>query len=374
VVVGLIVAVDAPPNKVAGTLRVPSALRHIVLRHTECAYYIKTLRHTACAYYIIAVILAAFFFGSPGSAAEPPGDDAVVATVGGEPILAREVRRFQEKAARGKSLSPETTTTLQAQVLEEIVSRRLVLAYAKRMGEAATKDEIDQARGELKTRLAAEHKTLDDFLKEQSATADDLERQLAWNVVWEKYLAKYVTPERIQKFFDAHRREFDGTELLVSHVLLAAPDGTPAEKERGWEDLAAKAKTIREDILAGTISFADAVEKYSTGPSRSDGGKLGTIGRLGPMDVAFTRAAFALNTGEISPPVRTPFGVHLIRCDEVRPGKKQLADVESEVRDALARELMEKLAQVERPGTTVTYSDKYSHLDPASRALVKPKT
>jgi parvulin-like peptidyl-prolyl isomerase len=322
---------------------------------------------------VVCLIVTGAFCASPGRAAESSGDDDVVATVGDEPILGKEVRRFQDKATRGKNLSPESTATLRAQVLEEIVNRRLVLAYAKRMGEAATKAEIDQARADLKTRLAAEHKTLDDFFKEQSATADDLERQLAWNVVWEKYLTKYVTPERIQKYFDAHRREFDGTELAVSHILLASPgDGTPADREHGWDDLAAEAKLIREDILAGKHSFADAVEKHSTGPSRDDGGKLGTIGRHGPMDVAFTRAAFALNPGEISPPVRTPFGIHLIRCDEVRPGTKQLADVESDVRDALVRELLEKLARAERPHTTVKYSDTFPHLDSDRRAIVNP--
>jgi len=41
------------------------------------------------------------------------------------------------------------------------------------------------------------------------------------------------------------------------------------------------------------------------------------------MDEAFSRAAFALQTGQISPPVRSPFGVHLIRCEAIKPGTEQ---------------------------------------------------
>ena len=74
------------------------------------------------------------------------------------------------------------------------------------------------------------------------------------------------------------------------------------------------------------------------------------------MDEAFSRAAFSLKPGEVTPPVRSPFGVHLIRCDEVRPGKKRLADVRQEVDDALARELFDKLARLAARTTAVKYT------------------
>ena len=48
--------------------------------------------------------------------------------------------------------------------------------------------------------------------------------------------------------------------------------------------------------------------------------------------------------GEISPPVRSPFGVHLIRCDEVVPGKKKVSDLSGPIDEALAKELLEKLS------------------------------
>ena len=66
------------------------------------------------------------------------------------------------------------------------------------------------------------------------------------------------------------------------------------------------------------------------------------------MDESFSRAAFELKAGEISPPVRSPFGVHLIRCDEVLPGTKKVSDLAGPIDEALAKELLEKLSQLER--------------------------
>jgi parvulin-like peptidyl-prolyl isomerase len=300
-------------------------------------------------------------------------DDAVAAAVADEPIFVRDVKQLQEKAAAGKRLSADAVPLFQAQILEEIVNRRLVLASAARTGEAASPKEIDQALADLQLQLTAQHKTLDSFLKEQSVSEKELRRQLAWNVLWEKLLKKYANPEGLQRQFEAHRRDFDGTEISVSHILLTPSSG---QKEKGKEEsaaeLVARAESLRKEILAGTISFADAAKKYSSGRSKDDAGKVGLISRHGPMPSAFTRAAFALNPREISPPVATIFGVHLIRCDEIRPGKKRLAGVESEVRDALARELLDTLAKAERPTTRVKYADHFPHLDPASHTLIKP--
>ena len=293
---------------------------------------------------------------------------AVVATVGDDPIRAGEVRRILAKATGGKAVNPAAQAFLQAQALEEIVDRRLVLAYAQRTGSAATAAEIDAALAELKARLDSQHRSIDDFLKARQITEDDLRRQLAWNVVWEKYLARYVTEKRMEAYFQSHRRELDGTELEVSHILLRPSAGDGA---RAIEPLVKQADEIRSAIVAGKISFAEAAAKYSAGPSRKDGGRLGLIGRHGPMDEAFSQAAFALDVDQVSRPVRTPFGVHLIRCDAIRPGAKSLADVRKEVADALARKLLQELSQVERRFSEVKYTGAMPYFRPGTREVVE---
>ena len=187
---------------------------------------------------------------------------------------------------------------------------------------------------------------------------DELDRQLAWDVVWPRLVARYLTDQRRAACFAAHHAG-------------ARRHGAAGEPHPAARQADAQAAEIRGQIASGKTTFAAAARQYSQGPSREKDGRLGWIGRHGPMDESFSRAAFALQPGELSPPVRSPFGVHLIRCDEVRAGKKQLAEVRGDVDDLLARELFEKLVHLERQRVPVRYGGGVPHFKPGTRELEK---
>ena len=320
----------------------------------------------------IAVLGCAAFALVAGAAAqglsrlEPA---AVVATVGDEPIEAGEVNRRLDELTRGKKIAADALPIAQAQALAEILDRRLILAYARRTQSGATAEEVDKAVAELHQRLAAQQRSLGDYLRDQAMTEGDLRRQIAWKLTWERYLAKYVTEPRLASYFEAHRREFDGTEVMASHILLQpAPGSGPQDVD----SLVKQARAIREEIASGRISFEEAARKHSAGPSGKEWGRLGPVPRRGVMDEAFSRAAFALQPGQISPPVKSPFGVHLIRCDAIKPGRKSLADARAELEEALARELFEKLARVELKHTPVRFTGKAPYFKPGTEELVLP--
>jgi parvulin-like peptidyl-prolyl isomerase len=314
-------------------------------------------------------LICCLLFGAVQLRAEKPaiGVEEVAATVGDDPIYVAEVNRLVKRIAQGREVNPAALPLLQAQALEEIVDRRLVLAYAKRKGWAATPAEIDGEIKKLKGRLSSLRQSLDEYLKGESIKENDLRRQIAWNLVWDRFLAKYITEARVEEYFQTHRRDFDGSEVSVSHILLrAGKDGV----QGGSAELLKRAGELREEIVSGKISFADAARRYSAGPSAEDGGQLGFIPRHGVMDEGFSRAAFALEPGQVSEPVRTPFGVHLLCCNGIKPGKKRLDEVRKELDEALARELLDKLAQLQRAYTPVSYSGKVPYLRPGTREVV----
>ncbi len=103
-------------------------------------------------------------------------------------------------------------------------------------------------------------------------------------------------------FGDYINPNLDVTEVRASHILV---------KTRP------EAVKIRKEIINGDISFEEAAEKYSLCPSSANGGDLGYFKR-GQMVQPFSDVAFDLRVGQISDPVGTKFGWHLIKVVDKR--------------------------------------------------------
>ena len=303
---------------------------------------------------IVCLSTTMLLAGQASTPGESGADEKlVVATVGGVGVFAGDVQRRLEKLTGGREVNPAVLPAIRLRLLREIVDRRLTLAYARRTQSGASPAEVDAALEEFESQLVSRGRSLEEFLQEQSLARSDLRRQITWNLTYRKYVARYVTDARLKSYFEAHRRQFDGTELSVSHILLR---GESNDEPRHLDERVQRANAVKRQIASGKMTFAEAARKYSAGPSATGGGRLGFIGRDGPMVEAFSRAAFALEVGQVSEPVKTPFGVHLIRCDRIKPGAKQFADVRKQLEEPLIRDLIEKLARAERRYTPVRFT------------------
>jgi peptidyl-prolyl cis-trans isomerase D len=128
-----------------------------------------------------------------------------------------------------------------------------------------------------------------------------------------------VTPEEIKAAYAANAKQYTQDEQRqTAHVLIALkPGATDAEKDaarKKAEDVAAQAK-------ANPAKFADLARKFSDDPgSAGQGGDLGSNPR-GTMVKPFEDAAFAMKAGEVSAPVLSEFGWHVIKLVGVTPAK-----------------------------------------------------
>ena len=116
-----------------------------------------------------------------------------------------------------------------------------------------------------------------------------------------------VTDDEIKAFYEEHKAELVGGETVdASHILVDSED---------------KAKEILAEINEGKISFEDAAKQNSSCPSSQNGGSLGEFAR-GQMVPEFDKAVFEMAEGEITGPVQTQFGYHLIKLNKKNEAKE----------------------------------------------------
>lgn len=176
-----------------------------------------------------------------------------------------------------------------------------------------------------------------------------------------------VPEDELRRRYDGHQASYGVPEQRrARHILLPLAEDAGADTV---EAVTARARDLAERIRAGG-SFEELAREHSADPgSAQQGGDLGFFGR-GTMVEPFEEAVFRMRVGEVSDPVRSPFGLHVIRLEEVRAATVRPFE---EVREDILREVQRERAepvffeQAERL-TNLTYENPDS-LEPAAQAL-----
>ena len=230
--------------------------------------------------------------------AQPAGQ--VLAQVGGKPITEEDVTRFIQ--AMGRNGQAYNNPKGRAAVLEQMIAQRLFLLDAQR--------NLYEREPAFKAQLAA------------------VKEQLLMEYAITKCIQSVrVTEEEVRAYYDAHKDDLQAEESVnASHILVDSEE---------------KANSILADIRAGKISFEDAARQYSTCPSGKQGGSLGDFAR-GQMVPEFDQAVFALQEGELTGPVKTQFGYHLIRMNK----KNEATPISyADIREELYQQVMQEKQQ-----------------------------
>jgi parvulin-like peptidyl-prolyl isomerase len=234
----------------------------------------------------------------------------------------------------------------------QLVTRHLVETRLRREGRWVSPETVEQRVEKLKIDLLAEKRSLGDLLQKRGLSLQSLKEQIAWEESWKAYVGSTLSEEYLRAHYEEHRDQFDGTQRRVRHILLRPT--TSAESNTVGE-LIQQAQSLQQKIVRGQVSFTDAARSHSAGPSRRRGGDLGFVGRHGPMAEAFSTVAFQLQPGQLSEPVVTRFGVHLIEVTEIRPGSRSWEQVQSQVRTSAEKALLARLSRQEAQTTRVTF-------------------
>ncbi|MGC8698422.1 MAG: peptidylprolyl isomerase, partial [Halothiobacillus sp.] len=177
-----------------------------------------------------------------------------------------------------------------------------------------------------------------------------------------------ITDAQVQAAYaDYEQKQQTDINRTVRHILIALPKDADAAAVEAAKN---KLNAARADILSGKISFADEARALSDDPGSKDkGGDLGVV-TPGEMVKPFEEAMDKLKVGEISEPVRSTYGWHLIEVTkESHPPIQSLADMRDQLTATLREQQIDKIYYNE--GEKLS-NDVYEHPDsliPAAEAL-----
>jgi len=259
-------------------------------------------------------LLALGTIGMSGGAAAQEGDP-VVATVNGDEVLLSDVLAAYQSLPQQLQSLP--FTELYPQLVDRVITNKLV---AKAGREAGLHE---------KPEVQAEIRRLEDRVIEREYFSAKIDERM--------------TDEKLQAEYDAYLEEAeDDKEVHARHILVETEDA---------------AKELIAELDDGA-EFAELAEEHSTGPSSADGGDLGFIGR-GDTVAPFQAAAFALEAGTYSAaPVKTRFGWHVIKVEEVRAVEpKSFEEMKEDLRDRATEDIVTTLIEEIRADATIEVVD-----------------
>ena len=158
----------------------------------------------------------------------------------------------------------------------------------------------------------------------------------------EDYAARVTLSEDdIRDYYESNLDEFNVPKTVEArHILIKVDQNANAEQD---ESARKKAEEIFKLAKEGQ-DFAELARKYSEGPTKAKGGYLGTF-RREEMVKPFSDKAFSMNAGDISEPVRTAFGWHIIKVEKVNPAKTlSLDEAEADIRKKLMADRSKNIA------------------------------
>lgn len=277
----------------------------------------------------------------------------------------QQIREFQEagRFSRDEYLKVLKQLRLDPGEFENEVRRQLVRRKMEaliKQGVKVSDEEVQQAYRQRNERVRAawayadvkpvmaavkvDDADLEPYVKAHPAQFSQPEkRKLQYVLVNPKKLAVAVSDAEAEAFYKEHAAEFEEPKRLrVAHVLVRVPPVGGSDAEN-----AAKAKV--EDVIKrakGGEDFGKLARELSEDKASAvQGGDLGFVGP-GELVAPFEQAAFALKKGEISDPVRTPFGYHAIRVIDVKEGgKTPLKEVAPKIKETLGAQKSEQAAQ-----------------------------
>lgn len=291
---------------------------------------------------ILTVTLAALAAGAVAqTASEPILLDRIVAIVDEEAILQsdleREIELYRLENEYAGTPVAEVTPEVRREMLDRLIESKLIIAAAKQadmtVDEELIRDSVDQ-----KIEQFVEHfgslENLERELGRSGMTLSDYRTRMTSQLRDQQYLrlvvGKFIRPQvevmenEIREYYLAHLAEMpaEGDSLTIANILIPVQPSMEVREEIQNSVIAA------QNALRGGMAFAEASRQFSKGPNAARGGSIGVLSPGDLFDPNLDRVAFSLPLGQVSEPVISSRGVHLLQIDSIdESGRRAISQI-----------------------------------------------
>lgn len=294
--------------------------------------------------------------------------NAGAALVNGESISLAELDRQVEAAAGATGqtgLEGEALLRQQREVLGQLIQQELIRQEAITRGIEISPEEVDQALAEIKGPFSEEE--FAQQLAQAGFTEESLREQLELRSAVEAIQAELtpeVSEEELRQVYDISKSQF--RQAKIRHILWQVPPGEDGAKQER------QARRARTEIQAGANFGRIARQRSDDTGSAANGGRLGGWTPLSALDQSFAQGVSEATIGEVTEPVRSQFGWHLILVDARRTQpfsavRDELrAQLEDQGRDSAFQEFLTGVAD----RADIVVNPRFGDWDPVSATVV----
>lgn len=268
--------------------------------------------------------------------------DRVAAVVNDGVVLRSELEEqmsLVSERLKAQGLEMPPVDVLRQQVLERLILQELQIQRAQRAGIRVNDENLNQALAEVAQRNNIGLAQLPAALAAQGidygAYRETVRREMTIQVLQQRDVIQRinVSPRELEQFLEKQKsRPSELNEYNLSHILIAVPqEATPQQ----LEDATRRAEDVVNRARAGE-DFARLAVANSNSQTALEGGALGW--RRGPeIPTVLADLVVGLKPGEVSAPLRTPSGYHIVRLNEVRGADQQVVIEQTRARHILLK-------------------------------------
>jgi peptidyl-prolyl cis-trans isomerase C len=327
----------------------------------------------------LAAVLTLIYSGFPNTFAqeeattnEAEASDPVVLRVNGEEMLLRE---FNERfafyannlaAQQGMQLTPEMAPmfdSLKPQYLEQLATEKVVQQEGTKRGLSVEETAIDEQIAQIKTNFDSDEAYLEALSAAGLSSEDLLRRLLAESELSRRTIEAIRTsiqlkPYQLQLYYDQNKAQYGSpAEACARHILVETEE---------------EARVVQEDLASGITFEEEAATKSIDPGSAAQGGDLGCFPQ-GAMIPVFEEAAFNAPLNEVTEPIQSEFGYHLIlpyeRRESVTP---PLEEVREQVTEGAQNDVLRQLLDTYQSNAEIeTFAELVT---PATPEATEPET